>query len=123
VTGLYFYDNAVLDIAAGIQPSARGELEISDVNRAYLTRGALNVVRLGQGYAWLDTGTHEHLLEASSFVRAIEHRQGIKYMCLEEIGLELGYLEPDRVLARARLLEGSEYGAYLRRRVAELGRA
>jgi glucose-1-phosphate thymidylyltransferase len=123
VTGLYFYDNDVLDIAASIKPSARGELEITDVNRAYLERGDLHVSRLGRGYAWLDTGTHESLHEASSFVRTIEHRQGLKIMCLEEIGLELGYLGGDAVLARAEKLGKTEYAAYLRRRVRELADA
>ncbi len=120
VTGLYFYDNDVLDIAASIQPSARGELEITDVNRAYLERGTLHVSRLGRGYAWLDTGTHESLHEASSFVRTIEHRQGFKIMCLEEIGLELGYLSPDQVRARADALGKTGYAAYLRRRAQEI---
>jgi glucose-1-phosphate thymidylyltransferase len=119
VTGLYFYDNEVLDIAASIRPSARGELEITDVNRAYLERGALHVTRLGRGYAWLDTGTHESLHEASSFVRTIEHRQGFKVMCLEEIGLELGYLSPDQVRARADALGKTDYAVYLRRRAQE----
>ena len=120
VTGLYFYDNDVLDIAASIQPSARGELEITDVNRAYLERGTLHVSRLGRGYAWLDTGTHESLHEASSFVRTIEHRQGFKIMCLEEIGLELGYLSPDQVRARADALGKTGYATYLRRRAQEI---
>jgi glucose-1-phosphate thymidylyltransferase len=119
VTGLYFYDNDVLDIAASIQPSARGELEITDVNRAYLERGTLHVSRLGRGYAWLDTGTHESLHEAASFVRTIEHRQGLKIMCLEEIGLELGYLSPDAVRARADALGKTDYATYLRRRARE----
>lgn len=123
VTGLYFYDNHVLDIAARIRPSARGELEITDVNRAYLERGTLNVSRMGRGYAWLDTGTHESLHEASSFVRTIEHRQGLKISCLEEIALELGYLCGDEVLARADLLGKTDYASYLRRRVRELADA
>jgi glucose-1-phosphate thymidylyltransferase len=123
VTGLYFYDNDVLDIAASIQPSPRGELEITDVNRVYLERGTLHVSRLGRGYAWLDTGTHESLHEASSFVRTIEHRQGLKIMCLEEIGLELGYLSAEQVLVRAERLGKTEYAAYLRRRVRELADA
>jgi glucose-1-phosphate thymidylyltransferase len=115
VTGLYFYDNEVLDIAASIAPSPRGELEITDVNRVYLERGSLRVSRLGRGYAWLDTGTHESLHEASSFVRTIEHRQGLKIMCLEEIALELGYLSSDQVLARADRLGKTDYATYLRR--------
>lgn len=120
VTGLYFYDNDVLDIAASLKPSARGELEITDVNRAYLERGDLRVTKLGRGYAWLDTGTHESLHEASSFVRTIEHRQGLKIMCLEEIGLELGHLTGEAVLARADRLGKTDYARYLRRRVQEL---
>jgi glucose-1-phosphate thymidylyltransferase len=123
VTGLYFYDNDVLDIAASIKPSARGELEITDVNRSYLDRGTLRVSRLGRGYAWLDTGTHDSLHDASSFVRTIEHRQGLKIMCLEEIGLELGYLTGDAVLERASALGDTDYARYLRRRVADLADA
>lgn len=120
LTGLYFYDNDVLDIAASITPSARCELEITDVNRAYLDRGDLTVTKLGRGYAWLDTGTHESLHEASSFVRTIEHRQGIKIACLEEIALENGYLDAAQVLARADRLGKTDYAVYLRRRVAAL---
>ena len=123
ITGLYFYDNDVLEIAAGLSPSARGELEISDVNRAYLERGDLNVVQLGRGFAWLDTGTHESLHDASAFVRTIERRQGLKVMCLEEIGLELGYLTTAEVIDRAERLGDTEYARYLMRRVAELNDA
>jgi glucose-1-phosphate thymidylyltransferase len=123
VTGLYFYDNDVLDIAASIKPSTRGELEITDVNRAYLERGDLHVSRLGRGYAWLDTGTHESLHEASSFVRTIEHRQGLKISCLEEIGLESGWLTADQLLARADRLGKTQYADYLRRRAREIGDA
>ncbi len=120
VTGLYFYDNRVVDIAAAIRPSPRGELEITDVNNRYLERGDLGVHRLGRGYAWLDTGTHESLHDAAAFVRTIEHRQGIKIACPEEVGLEMGWLSPDAVLARAAALGNNAYAAYLRRRVAEL---
>ncbi|MES2902601.1 MAG: glucose-1-phosphate thymidylyltransferase RfbA [Pseudomonadota bacterium] len=121
VTGLYFYDNAVLDIAAGLVPSPRGELEITDVNRAYLEAGKLQVVRLGRGFAWLDTGTHDSLHDASSYVRTIEKRQGYKVMCLEEIALELGYLTPAQMVERADALGKTEYATYLRRRAAEVG--
>ena len=123
VTGLYFYDNDVLDIASGLTPSARGELEISDVNSAYLERGTLHVTRLGRGFAWLDTGTHESLHDAASYVRTIEHRQGLKVMCLEEIGLELGYLTPDQVRARADQLGKTGYADYIRRRANEIASA
>ena len=123
VTGLYFYDNRVLDIAAGLAPSARGELEITDVNRVYLDQGELRVARLGRGYAWLDTGTHDSLHDAGSFVRTIEKRQGLKVMCLEEIALELGYLTPDDLRRRADLLGATDYAAYLRRRANEHKRA
>jgi glucose-1-phosphate thymidylyltransferase len=120
VTGWYFYDNDVLDIAASIKPSGRGELEITDVNRVYLDRGQLKVCQLGRGFAWLDTGTHDSLHEASSFVRTIEHRQGIMVMCPEEIAYELGYLTADQVLARVGRLGKTEYASYLRRRIKEL---
>jgi glucose-1-phosphate thymidylyltransferase len=120
VTGLYFYDNEVLDIAASIKPSARGELEITTVNNTYLERGKLQVHRLGRGYAWLDTGTHDSLHEASSFVRTIERRQGIKIACPEEIGVEMGWLQPARVYERADRLGDNEYASYLRRRIREI---
>ncbi|HET7576754.1 MAG TPA: glucose-1-phosphate thymidylyltransferase RfbA [Sphingomicrobium sp.] len=121
VTGLYFYDNDVLGIASRLVPSARGELEITDVNRAYLERGQLRVARLGRGHAWLDTGTHDSLHDAGSFVRTIEKRQGMKIMCLEEIGLDLGYLGPEALRRRADELGNTGYAAYLRRRANESG--
>jgi glucose-1-phosphate thymidylyltransferase len=123
VTGLYFYENSVLEIASSIKPSARGELEITDVNRVYLERGDLHVCRLGRGYAWLDTGTHDSLHDAASFVRTIEHRQGVKIMCPEEIAFELGYVSADQVLQRADLLGKNDYAIYLRRLVRELSDA
>jgi len=113
VTGLYFYDNDVVNIARGVKPSARGELEITSVNQAYIERGALRVEVLGRGFAWLDTGTHESLLEASMFVHTIERRQGFKIACLEEIALAQGWLEVDAVRERAAQLSSSEYGSYL----------
>ncbi len=120
VTGLYFYDNSVVEIAANLAPSPRGELEITDVNSAYLARGELTVERLGRGIAWFDTGTHESLHDAASYVRTIEARQGTKVMCPEEIALELGYLDAEQVLARAAKLGKTPYAAYLRQRVTEI---
>jgi glucose-1-phosphate thymidylyltransferase len=119
VTGLYFYDNSVLDIAAAVKPSARGELEITDVNRAYLERGTLRVSRLGRGFAWLDTGTHDSLHDASAFVRTVEQRQGIKVMCPEEIAYEFGYLDETQLIAAADRMGKSDYANFLRRRAAE----
>ncbi len=115
VTGLYFYDNDVIGIAREMRPSARGELEITDVNMAYLQRGDLRVERLGPGYAWLDTGTPDSLHDAASFVRTVEARQGIKICAPEEIGFNLGYLSEQDLLARADALGRTEYAEYLRR--------
>jgi glucose-1-phosphate thymidylyltransferase len=114
ITGLYFYDNDVIDIAKSITPSARGELEITDVNLAYLKRGDLNVEILGRGFAWLDTGTHESLLEAGQFVEIIERRQGLKIACLEEISFANGWISRALLLERASKLEKSSYGQYLK---------
>ena len=113
VTGLYFYDNQVVEIAAGLRPSARGELEITDVNRTYLTRGQLQVEKLGRGIAWLDTGTHESLMQASSYIQAIEERQGLMVACLEEIAYRMGYIEAANLERLARAMESSAYGQYL----------
>jgi glucose-1-phosphate thymidylyltransferase len=113
VTGLYFYDNDVIDIVAGLKPSARGELEITDVNRAYLERGRLHVERLGRGIAWLDTGTHESLLEAAMFIEAIEKRQGLKVCCPEEIAYRAGYIDAAGLEQLAGKLARSGYGEYL----------
>jgi glucose-1-phosphate thymidylyltransferase len=115
VTGLYFYDNQVLEIAAGLSPSPRGELEISDVNKAYLDAGQLYVERLGRGIAWLDTGTHEALMQASSFIQAIEERQGLVVACLEEIAYRLGHISADELRNLAQEMSSSSYGGYLAR--------
>lgn len=113
VTGLYFYDNDVIEIAKSIKPSARGELEITDVNMAYLEQSALNVTKLGRGFAWLDTGTHDSLLEAGQFVQTIEHRQGLKIACLEEIAFHNQWLSREAVLSQGKLLHKTGYGQYL----------
>jgi glucose-1-phosphate thymidylyltransferase len=113
VTGLYFYDNRVLDFAAGLKPSARGELEITDVNRAYLQAGDLHVQVLGRGFAWLDTGTHESLQNASTFIEIVERRQGLKVSCIEEIAYRMGYIGPDQLRALADPMRKNEYGQYL----------
>ena len=113
VTGLYFYDNQVVDIAAGLTPSARGELEITDVNRTYLDRGQLHVEKLARGIAWLDTGTHESLMQASSYIQAIEERQGLMVACLEEIAYRMGYITASDLTRLARAMESSAYGQYL----------
>ena len=115
VTGLYFYDNQVVDIAGALRPSARGELEITDVNRAYLAKGQLQVEKLPRGIAWLDTGTHEALLHAANYIEAIEERQGLMVACLEEIAYHLGYITADDLARLARDMESSAYGRYLRR--------
>jgi glucose-1-phosphate thymidylyltransferase len=113
VTGLYFYDNQVIDIAKKVKPSDRGELEITDINRAYLEQGSLNVELLGRGFAWLDTGTHESLLEAAQFVETIEKRQGYKIACLEEIGFNQGWLSKDLLKKQSEELKKNGYGEYL----------
>ena len=119
VTGLYFYDNRVLDIAASLRPSPRGELEITDVNRRYLDAGELVVERLGRGVAWLDTGTHESLLQASQFVQTIEERQGLMISCVEEIAYRCGYITADDVVRIASPMRKNSYGAYLLRMVEQ----
>ena len=121
VTGLYFYDNSVLDIAARLKPSPRGELEITDLNRVYLDQKRLHVEKLGRGVAWLDTGTHDALLQASTFIQVIEERQGLKVACLEEIAFGLGYIDADQLRALAQPMRNNDYGRYLLR-VADEGR-
>lgn len=113
VTGLYYYDNSVLDIARHLKPSVRGEYEITDVNRYYLESGHLQVERLGRGFAWLDTGTHESLLEASEFVRTTQKRQGIQIACLEEVAFNNGFITRERLIERQKLFAKTAYGAYL----------
>ena len=120
VTGLYFYDNSVLDIAASMKPSPRGELEITDVNKVYLERGDLSVEMMGRGFAWLDTGTHESLAEAGQFVEILERRQGLKISCLEEIAFHQGFIDKEAVLRSAARYGKSGYGAYLKRQMAEV---
>jgi glucose-1-phosphate thymidylyltransferase len=119
VTGLYFYDNSVLDVAAALKPSPRGELEITDVNKAFLAKGALNVEKMGRGIAWLDTGTHEALLQASTFIQVIEERQALKVACLEEIAFSLGYIDAAALRLLAEPMKKNDYGQYLLRVAAE----
>ncbi|TQM82434.1 glucose-1-phosphate thymidylyltransferase [Saccharothrix saharensis] len=113
ITGLYFYDNEVVSIAKGLEPSARGELEITDVNLAYLRQGRAQLVDLGRGFAWLDTGTHDSMLEAGQFVQVLEHRQGVRIACLEEIALRMGFISPDECYALGEKLAKSGYGQYV----------
>ncbi len=113
VPGLYFYDNDVVDIASSLTPSARGELEITDVNRVYLEKGRARLVDLGRGMAWLDTGTHDSLLEAGQFVQVLEHRQGVRIACLEEIALRMGFIDAGQAYALGEALGKSGYGQYI----------
>ncbi len=119
VVGLYFYPNSVCDIAKTIKPSSRGELEITTVNQTYLNQGLLKVELMGRGYAWLDTGTHESLLEASNFIQTIENRQGLKVACIEEIAYEMGYITKEALIDLAQPLKKNQYGEYLIRRANE----
>ena len=121
VTGLYFYDNTIVDVAKSIKPSARGELEITDVNKVYLKQGKLRVEKMRRGYAWLDTGTHESLLQAGQFVHTIQTRQGLKISCIEEIAYRMGYINEEELLKLAEPLSKNEYGQYLQR-LAKHGR-
>ena len=119
VVGLYFYPNSVVEIAKQIKPSERGELEITTINQKYLEQGNLKVELMGRGYAWLDTGTHESLLEASNFIQTIENRQGLKVACLEEIAYEMGYISKEKLIELAQPLKKNQYGQYLLRRAEE----
>ena len=119
VTGLYFYTNDVVEVAKTIKPSERGELEITDVNQVFLERGKLHVELMGRGFAWLDTGTHESLLEASNFIQTIEKRQGLKVSCIEEIAYEMGYIDADAMIRLAQPLKKNNYGKYMLRRAKE----
>jgi len=120
ITGLYFYDNRVIEIASNLKPSARGELEITDVNRAYLDAGSLHVCMLGRGIAWLDTGTPRSLLNASNYIQALEERQGLMVACLEEVAFEMGFIGRDKVERAAERLAKTEYGQYLKRLLDEI---
>ena len=119
VTGLYFYDNQVVEIAKNIKPSPRGELEITDINKAYLEKGQLDVELMGRGFAWLDTGTHDSLHEASSFIATVQKRQNLKVACLEEIAYRMNYIDKAKVVELAQPLKKNDYGQYLLRLVNE----
>jgi len=123
ITGLYFYDNDVIGIASGLQPSSRGELEITDVNRHYLARDKARLVNLGRGFAWLDTGTHDSLLEAAQYVQVIEHRQGVRVACLEEVALRMGFIDAEACLTLGLALSKSGYGRYVQEVARSFGAA